>query len=215
MTIADSLIEKYLNRQPSNVTVVAAKNASTIPLYSQALQNLTIQETLPGCDVIIVESGIGIVRAGSSGIFDGHCSEVSFRRALAVGFRVMLARVANFLRSFHSPTGLRCPPQANMTEILTWLLEYGHIYVPVRLQVNNPMNVEMHVVGVNGYVTYNDSVLGEIPVGYIDYDLPQGPNITIPAAGTSLSPAVPILMLLTGAWPAGGGVGVVASSAVC
>ncbi len=91
--------------------------------------------------------------------------------------------------------------QANTSEILTALIELGQVDIPVRLLVTNPLSVDITIVGVDGYVTYNDTVYGEIPVGVTDFDIPTGPNITIPGNSTFLSPPVPIRMILTGTRP--------------
>lgn len=111
--------------------------------------------------------------------------------------------------------------------MLELLLELHRIEVPAQLAIFNPLGVpvtsessgrlpchvrDVHVmvlfrppfslhavVGVNGTVTYNDTVMGPTPIGYIYYDIPTGPNVTIPANSSYLTPVIPIEMLLTGA----------------
>lgn len=61
---------------PQNTTIVIAcppSNASTVPLYSTALANITISERLQGMSHGIIEYGLGVVREPSFLPFPRAC----------------------------------------------------------------------------------------------------------------------------------------------
>lgn len=198
---------------PSVVTMDPMGNLSVSVMYMDPVYGNTVigppsvivNATLgPGRNVLL---GEGIITGGNMTIlqhlFDNYLANqpsmlLAFNGSSTIPLyngAVQNMNITALLPGYEGQIILEAVSYMNITYMLELFKQTKHIMLPAKLLVSNPFNVDLTMFAVDGVVYYKDlKTQNDTAVGYLRIVAGEGPNITVGANSTQLSPEVAIVV---------------------